>query len=540
MGAHTSHYLVGKLSSRCRWARTGGATIEISKMMMRHRTTHPADASAVGCHFQQLTSGNISIDRAIPHHETPRERKRKKGPMIESNHAMIALAGCCFFLGCVASTIVLICFRPRRPHDVHSLFWEQKVHLARQLQQHQQHMGQQEYQIQQRRRQKDDKLVQTTEKLLDLDDKCPSYGCPLYPIEMTNITSTEDYSFVSTNHIMFTHQSNRREPAPVNQDKIVMIPTFASDNTQLHSSNHFFIGLFDGHDSKGHEIASYASKEIPALIASKLHDRDKSLSEEKINSVEMNQIITETFRKVDADAPPSGGGCTASVVIRLDRMLFLANTGDSTQFIAIYEPPSSKLVETTSVHNERYMHNMTRPTKEVLQLQGRISIHHQNKLHKAHFPEEKARIENLGGRVHIPPNNPMGSRVIVRSATHREDVGLAMSRSIGDWEWTAVGVIPDPDVQVVNLEEFWEANDVSKKDAKVFVVLGSDGLFDARRVEFVARHLAFGFFESPRKSEGDFVEQMLTVGRQIVNMASPIKPEYYRDDISFVAKVVEL
>jgi serine/threonine protein phosphatase PrpC len=297
-------------------------------------------------------------------------------------------------------------------------------------------------------------------------------------------------------------------------------------------NNNFFIGLFDGHDDEGHLIASYASKEIPAQIASKLSAQDKP-----IHTDEMKQIITETFRNVDANAPV-GGGCTAMAVIRIESTLYLANTGDSTQFIVLYQPPS-KIIEETSSHNQRYIQNMTRPTNEQLNLQGSISIHHQNKLHKANFPEEKSRIENLGGRIHIPPKNPMGSRVIAHSATHREDVGLAMSRSIGDWEWTAVGVIPDPDIQVVNLEEFWNTNDISKKDAKVFVVLGSDGLFDTRRVEFVARHLAYGFFES-RKSDGEVSEQLLTVGKKLVNMASPIKPDFYRDDISFVAKVVEL
>ena len=132
----------------------------------------------------------------------------------------------------------------------------------------------------------------------------------------------------------------------------------------------------------------------------------------------------------------------------------------------------------------------------------------------------------------------MGSRVIARSTTHHEDVGLAMSRSIGDREWTAVGVIPDPDVQVVNLEEFWNTNNIRTKDSKVFVVLGSDGLFDTRRVEFVAKHLAY-VFES-RKSDAEIAEQMLIVGKKLVNMASPINTEFYRDDISFIAKVVEL
>jgi serine/threonine protein phosphatase PrpC len=375
--------------------------------------------------------------------------------------------------------------------------------------------------------------------------KCPSYGCPIYPMEMSmlNETSTD---FASTNYIMLTHKSNRQKPAPVNQDRIVLIPSFTTDTTSLHdnknnnnNSGDFFIGLFDGHDDKGHETASYASIEIPSQIASKLQEKSTSRGGE-IPSIEMNEIITETFRNVDANAPPIGGGTTAMTVIRIGSKLYLANTGDSTQYIAKYTPPPS-FIESKSNHNERYIHNMTRPTKEQLNLQGTISIHYQNKKHKANFPEEKHRIEKLGGRIHIPPNNPMGSRVIVRSATHREDVGLAMSRSIGDWEWTAVGVIPDPDIQVIDLEEFWKANEVITKDSKVFVVLGSDGLFDARRVEFVAKHLAYGWFESSHKSEErSITERMLVVAKKIVNMASPIKTDFYRDDISFVAKVIEL
>ncbi len=104
-----------------------------------------------------------------------------------------------------------------------------------------------------------------------------------------------------------------------------------------------------------------------------------------------------------------------------------------------------------------------------------------------------------------------------------------------------MGVIPDPDIQVIDLDEFWKTNEVITKDSKVFVVLGSDGLFDARRVEFVAKHLAYGWFESSHKSEEQTItERMLVVAKKIVNMASPIKTDFYRDDISFVAKVIEL
>jgi len=126
-------------------------------------------------------------------------------------------------------------------------------------------------------------------------------------------------------------------------------------------------------------------------------------------------------------------------------------------------------------------------------------------------------------------------------------VGLAMSRSIGDWEWTAIGVIPDPDVVIVDLDKFWSENDIEHSDAAVFCVVGSDGLFDARKAEFIANHIAYGLFESKlsrerhdHESEETFANHLVDVGKKLVNMASPVKDEWYRDDITFVAKVVEL
>jgi hypothetical protein len=144
-------------------------------------------------------------------------------------------------------------------------------------------------------------------------------------------------------------------------------------------------------------------------------------------------------------------------------------------------------------------------------------------------------------------------------AGHRrgDDVGLSTSRSIGDREWAAVGVIPDPDVVVIDLKEFWSVHDIDNDGAKkkVFVVVGSDGLFDNRKVEFVSSHLAYGFFEYNKdkdtviQEEGDtddqeqqqvFSSHLLEVGKKIVTMASPLMEEWDRDDITLIAKIVEL
>ena len=76
----------------------------------------------------------------------------------------------------------------------------------------------------------------------------------------------------------------------------------------------------------------------------------------------------------------------------------------------------------------------------------------------------------------------------------------------------------------------------------------------------MARHLAYGLFEyklgqsyendnedEQQTGAGDgngdeviFSKHFIEVGQKLVNMASPLKEEWYRDDITFVAKVIEL
>ncbi|KAL7531973.1 hypothetical protein ACHAWF_003980 [Thalassiosira exigua] len=443
------------------------------------------------------------------------------------NQVILGLSSC--FVLVIISTLVLVQHLPH-PNDDRRPFWE-----ANQIVSHPQIT---------------EVLLKQVEPKPQIIANCSSYGCPLRPVELSSLTYTPPSSIASKNHIILTHKSNRQKPAPINQDRAVLIPSFCNEcqSINITSRGQFFVGIFDGHDDNGHLTAQFASDEIPSRIGTKIPNTlfSSELGKSDPDEVEvMKQMITKAFVEVDADVPESGGGCIASIIFRRGSKLYMANTGDSTSFIVVYRPPSD-FDEETAKTNGKYIYSPRSPDVQ-LHLQGSISIHHQNKKHKPNFPEERSRIESLGGRVHIPPKSPMGSRVIVRSALHREDVGLAMSRSIGDWEWTAVGVIPDPDVTVLDLRTFWSENDI-RSGAKVFVVMGSDGLFDARRAEFVAAHLAFGFFESqsaqqsrePDSKPKSFASHMIDVGKKLINMASPMQEKFYRDDISFVAQVVEL
>merc|ERR1712008_398214 len=97
----------------------------------------------------------------------------------------------------------------------------------------------------------------------------------------------------------------------------------------------------------------------------------------------------------------------------------------------------------------------------------------------------------------------------------RREYGLAMSRSLGDWDAGKVGVIPDPIVDVVNLEDVRkggedeevctvtaegeeECTDVSSGNhdgLEVFAVSATDGLLDYITVQNIAEHVAKGLYD---------------------------------------------
>jgi serine/threonine protein phosphatase PrpC len=529
-------------------------------------------------------------DRRRRHHYDSNTPQTQRQEVIDlrrlvrlQNRVIMGLSLC--FLMLVICTLVLVQHIPH-PNNERGPFWERTKSRfgpdRHHHQQHQLHNSQQSQQLQQNHNQQRKKKIYMSM----LVSNCSHFGCPLLPLEISRLMSgnaTVSYyypSIASNTHMMITHKG---KPAPVNQDRAVLIPSYVG-SVDVRSKNSllvdgindlgddFFVGVFDGHGNKGHEVAKYASEEIPSRISSKMvlnkYDDDKERSLTK-------DMVVETFREVDADVPITDGGTTATVMLRVGNRLYIANTGDSTSFVVIYEPPDD-YDERLAKINKDYMAKPRGSTDDntgeellKLHLHGKVTVHHKNVGHKPHLPHERSRIESRGGRVYILPRNPndfregtnaTDSRVIIAHeiAGHGrgDDVGLSTSRSIGDRGLTVVGVIPDPDVVVIDLKKFWSVHgiDTNGSKKKVFVVLGSDGLFDNRKAEFVSSHLAYGFFEYNKdndisQKEGDaddqeqhqvFSSHLLEVGKKIVTMASPLMEEWYRDDITFIAKIVEL
>jgi serine/threonine protein phosphatase PrpC len=344
----------------------------------------------------------------------------------------------------------------------------------------------------------------------------------------------------------------------------------------------FFIGVFDGHGPYGEFVSQYAATTLPKLLAHRLYEHHHSnktttmdpsattttteeeeelrLPEEIIQDI--SDIITFTFIDIDSTIPDTSsarrGGCTASVVLRYGATLFIANAGDSISFVAT----TTRTTTTTT----------TTPSNVITY---KSKIQYQTREDKPHLPDERKRIESFGGRVSIPSREGGTSRV------HYGNYGLAMSRSLGDWEAGVLGVIPDPIIHTINIRKLFrkeeeavitetnqnnddyhhqcvvsstgntcEITDGNHGTIAMFVVSGTDGLFDYIEPDIVAEEIASTILHSSIRSASEDDEFPLssklnlieTCGKLVLTSANGWNEQSrgaYRDDIAIaVHKVV--
>jgi serine/threonine protein phosphatase PrpC len=334
----------------------------------------------------------------------------------------------------------------------------------------------------------------------DEEEPCPDFGCPIYPAEMNDYLNelfsemfvhknrTESFSFGTKNMAALTQMGKSHI---FNQDRALVISPYRTKQTKDDDTS-FLMGIFDGHGREGHYVASYAARELPERLAAKLNalDDDADVSDEQII-----QMLIDTFVEVDIYAPPNAmrGGSTASVTLRRGSKLYVANAGDSQTVVVTVQKKNDQL-ETEIA----YMSRKDKPT----------------------LPDEKARIEGLGGNIWV--NKKTGdARVNVYSVAAREGIGLAMSRAIGDWEWKPIGVTAEPLVNVVDLKDHNNA----------FIITASDGLWDVRRREFYANQFSESFYGG--------AEEPLFKLWDVIKKVTPQNKDWYRDDITAIVMKLE-
>jgi serine/threonine protein phosphatase PrpC len=334
-----------------------------------------------------------------------------------------------------------------------------------------------------------------------------SFGCRIHPPELTseirfdleeikrNLGENVALAYGDIDTAGLTKQGSDH---PVNQDRGVVISPFMVENSQVQllygSKDDFLIGIFDGHGTLGHEVSQYLQDHLHRRISMKLSTLD-SWSDDNVK-----RILNETFVEIDAQLPEKigmDGGSTASIILRLGRKLFFANVGDSLSFLAKCDKHT-----------------------------GVTTVVHRNRFDKPNIPEEKTRIEKVGGKVFIP-QHPINSRVVAFSPVLNEMVSLGMSRSIGDWSHGKVGVIAEPIVDIINLDQVLSSTTKTKTDENIglLVVSGSDGLFDRRRQQFVAENYSKCFF-GPEKCHP------VVRTAELIDSAVPKAANVYHDDIT--------
>jgi protein phosphatase PTC2/3 len=212
--------------------------------------------------------------------------------------------------------------------------------------------------------------------------------------------------------------------AKINQDRGgVCFPFMLEKTTAL-------FAVYDGHGQGGELVSQFALHHIPRRLEEELRDRQ-----------DPTDAFKQVFLSVDRDLAKEPGiepryaGTTACVVLMQDNVLTISNAGDSRAVLA--------KINATGGYTSLDLSKDQNPNN----------------------PEEQRRIEAAGGFVSPPPGPGLSARVWL-DASHSQ-IGLAMSRSIGDHAVKGVGVIAEPVVTRHLLEE-----------SDSFLILASDGVWE--------------------------------------------------------------
>jgi len=230
-----------------------------------------------------------------------------------------------------------------------------------------------------------------------------------------------------------------------------------------------------------------------------------------------------------------------SVILRQEQKIYVANAGDSRSFVVAYRPST-----------------------------GKVQIVYMSREDKPSLPDERARVEAMGGQVYIPMRGT--SRVVYHDPITGSPSGLAMSRSIGDWAAGKLGVIPDPIVDVLEIPDLVQATlknstankeqcyvvdengdmdtgacgdraeeeedeENQKDDVYLFGVTATDGLMDYLAAQEIAKVVATSLFEKGASHPITACELLIF---SAANGWQQDKQGRYRDDIAIAVSALRL
>ena len=241
--------------------------------------------------------------------------------------------------------------------------------------------------------------------------------------------------------------------AKINQDRGgVVCPYRNHPRTAL-------FAVYDGHGHGGELVSQFALYEI-----------QRRLEKHPLFDVDIERSMKETFLAVDdalIDEPsidPMFAGTTACVVLLQNQRLTIANAGDSRAVCARRKPapPMKFHVDPSATSTDTTATTVTAAASASLFPYVAIDLSFDQ---NPDVPMEMARIQNAGGFVSLPPGPGLSARVWLDPRCTQ--IGLAMSRSIGDHAISTVGVIAEPVVTY---------HDITEDDE--FFIVASDGVWE--------------------------------------------------------------
>lgn len=196
------------------------------------------------------------------------------------------------------------------------------------------------------------------------------------------------------------------------------------------------VGVFDGHGPFGHDVSHFVHNTLPFLIISDLKFEKDPLNTIRKAFRKTHHLLEAAAEQMSNPIDCSLSGTTGTIVIHRENKLYIAHVGDSRAVLG------RRVIQ--GGRSNYLAYNLTED-------------------HKPTTESEKARIISCGGEVRKLEGD-IPHRVFMQNRMYP---GLAMSRAIGDIVGSTVGIIPDPDVRIIEL-----------RDADEFLIVSTDGVWE--------------------------------------------------------------
>jgi len=305
--------------------------------------------------------------------------------------------------------------------------------------------------------------------------------------------------------------------AKINQDRGGVAFPYANCNRTA------FFTTYDGHGEGGELVSQYALHEIPKKLEQHVDFQRMMTASSRVDSGgsgNLETALTDVFLSVDRglgddeDIDPTFSGSTACLVLVRGDLLVSCNLGDSRAVLAFRSSGKDGASAATASDGGKGEEGESGQSSVYTALDLTVDQNPDS-------PGEQERIEEMGGFV-SPQEDGLSSRVWLDPDCSQ--IGLAMSRSLGDHAVRSVGVIAEPVVSEHRLREEDE-----------FMIIATDGVWEflssQDAVDIVAKDLDNG--------QGSSV-----ACQHLIEAAAAKWHEYegdYRDDITaLVIRVKEL